>query len=721
MAKRTQRDDDLYTPGRPAQRSRQAHSAGGSTGESSKKAGRGAVACLDNLEDLPSRQLKRKVDRLEEIIASLAAGRAVPPSPAVLSPSPSPEPARAASKRVSVSSKTGSPAPAGNTRRAKDAVVDALTRALLSASVTPDVSSLVVDAAALTNDLRIVEDQHVAPLPFYTCPTPESFHDVVSAEEFDKTVTAVLPSMAQAQLALSSFFMTANRLLHLVHPSIFLAQCDVFWRTGTVPEQTWLATYFIVCGIGLLVAPDASLAQQHVVPSGPAKELLARTWMDAGRRVLVVNRFLEQPTIEGIRAFCIFLQWFPLEGGRHLQGSLALTATVIAAAYDLQLNRDPSEVAPHLSPLEANQRRRLFWSLYTYDAVIRPILGRAWQPFDAEDISVAFPLDSIAGEPAAPGPSPVALYQAAVHNFRISRLLARGRTPTIEEISSILDELEKFLAENADNSVPLASARSSYCRLHRFAASAGLTTESQDFYAAQCFTALLQSVDSPELAHPACAALVLLRVFSTSIAAAVDLNEQSYVMAGADPYNHQLFDLLRILRTRMFPSQVHRLIQRAVVIIEHLLPRPDEPLQLGPSFCSSDSVSEYSLDSSKLPTPSTAGFTPDGFAVVSDLAVLQAAASQVYASPELPALPAPVIPPVVAALQQAAMMPPPVPAVGRTEPPVLRTSRPALSVFTTVAPPAPATKALTPLVSPWIDAAITPSRYAGDWQWDGFA
>lgn len=210
-------------------------------------------------------------------------------------------------------------------------------------------------------------------------------------------------------------------------------------------------------------------------------------------------------------------------------------------------------------------------------------------------------------------------------------------------------------------------------------------------------------------------------------------------MAGADPYNHQLFDLLRILRTRMFPSQVHRLIQRAVVIIEHLLPRPDEPLQLGPSFCSSDSVSEYSLDSSKLATPSTAGFTPDGFAVrtqpclcrietesagaqvVSDLAVLQAAASQVYASPELPPPPAPIVPPVVAALQQAAMMPPPVPAASRNEPPVLRTSRPALSVFTTVAPPAPATKALTPLVSPWIDAAITPSRYAGDWQWDGFA
>lgn len=120
-------------------------------------------------------------------------------------------------------------------------------------------------------------------------PHPAALYVPISSEEYRRDVEGVLPTLTQAQLTLTAYFALSNGFLRLIHPPTFLAQCDQYWRTRQTPEPNWLATYLIVCAYGLLAAPDAQDSVHSMLPAGPAKELLARTWFDAARRVLAAN------------------------------------------------------------------------------------------------------------------------------------------------------------------------------------------------------------------------------------------------------------------------------------------------------------------------------------------------------------------------------------------------------------------------------------------------
>ncbi|GAA6048270.1 hypothetical protein JCM3770_006513 [Rhodotorula araucariae] len=751
MAKR-QRDDD-YAPGR-IQRGK-SDPAASSPAARNPAGGRGAVACLqcrtrksvcsltgpacegclkrgepdacsfqamiwiDDPEDLPSRQLKRKVDRLEELLQRIAA-EPRDETPPDLDPSQVPpdlDPSQVPPDRTRASSAPAAPyvaPPLPYDSIARDRAADTLTRALLNDQDVPEISALTLDASALSAELRQVEREHAPPLPFFNLPTPASLHAHVSPEDYEKTVNAVSPTLPQAQFALSAFFALANPLLRLVHAPTFLAQCDTFWRTGAMPEPTWLATYLTACGLGLLLSPDPGAGQQNVVPAGAAKELLARTWTDAGRRVLAANDALLQPTVESVRAFILILLWWVVDGARYVESSLSLSASFVSAVFDLQLNRDPKEVTPHVAPVEANIRRRLFWSLYTFESITRPMLGKSWQPFDENEISVAFPSDTLDGEPATPGATQSVLYEVGVLNFRISKVLTtRKGTPT-EDVAQILAALKNFLHVHRDETFVGAMARYAYHRVHRFAARSGMTTAADDDFAVEVFADLLASIDSPEMGSNVLAPFILLRILAAAVTSAVDLEGMSFAQAGTIPFTHHLVELLHFLRSRAFVPKVERMVRRGVAILEHLLPRPEEPVWLGPSLMS-DSASDFSLASSKLATPSTVSSAPEGYGVYprAHAAVYQA---QEYFSAHAAPLSFPA--PAVAASQHASLMPPPSHGFSH-QPMAVRTLRPTLSLHTTVAPPAPATKALTPVVvSPWIDAAITPSRYFGDYQWN---
>ncbi|GAA5907177.1 hypothetical protein JCM8208_006713 [Rhodotorula glutinis] len=746
MAKR-RRDDHDYAPKAASARSNRAASPRArSKGASPRPAvpGRGTVACLqcrtrksvcsltgpacdgcqlrgetdncsfqallwiDNPEDLPSRQLKRKLDRLEELMALVSADSA--PSIASTSPAP-PERPRASSAPV-----TGPPAllvPVTVDGAARDRAADTLMRHILGGSNVPDLGALDLDSASLSAYLRQIDLEEAPPLPYYNLPTPASLHASITPEEYERTVTAVAPTLAQAQLSLSAFFATANGLFRLVHPSTFLAQCDTFWRTHAAPEPAWLATYLVACGLGLMLSPDPSVGKENVVvPSGAAKELLARTWVDAGRRVLAAIDALVQPTVESVRAFSLLLHWWMVEGGRYLEATLSLTGSVVSGLFDLQLHRDPREVAPHLSPVEANLRRRLFWTLYSYECVARPMLGKAWQPFDEDEISVDFPVDSIGGEPDASEPISTAHAQAGMLNRRVSKALTSRKGTSPDEVSVILDDLDEFLNEHGDNVFVAALARYSYHRLHRFAARACYTSEAQDRLAVQHLGNLFASIDSAGMEDAAAAPYILLRILASAVCTAVDLNGLPVANADASPSRRQLDELLHFVRTRPLVPKVTRMVRRAVVIVEHLVPRsrPCESVPFGPAF-TAESMSEFSLaSSSELPTPSTAGPAPEGFACAFPDPRAFHHGHHFYGE-QL----APPSPPVDAPSQHPAPMGPP----SSTASQPFRTSRPALSLFTTVAPPASSAKALTPLtLSPWIDAAVTPSRYAGDFLWN---
>lgn len=180
------------------------------------------------------------------------------------------------------------------------------------------------------------------------------------------------------------------------------------------------------------------------------------------------------------------------EGARYAEAALNVSVAVVSSAFDLQLNRDPTDVDPSLPEHEAEIRRRIFWTIYVFEAMVRPMLGKFWHPFDEEDIAVRMPG---ADEPG----SPAAYYQAASLNSRVSKLITRPKGATSSAVSALFDDLERFLDANQQNPLAIAMARFSYYRLHRFATTLEMTTHNRRVNAAAVFGETHRSLQSSKI------------------------------------------------------------------------------------------------------------------------------------------------------------------------------------------------------------------------------
>ncbi|GEM07332.1 fungal specific transcription factor [Rhodotorula toruloides] len=682
-----------------------------------------ALIWIENLDDLPSRQLKRKVDRLEALLRGLAntpglpGAHTIPPPPTACSlpvpASPPPSvPQRPSSAPGSV--ETAMPPSPTMDERARSEACKALVRAFLSDEYVLDEPLLGIDPVALSAQLRAVGTCHLTAFPAHRIPTPASLHDTLSADDYRQTVQAVLPTRAQAYVALEAYLADGNSVLRLLNPPTFLRQCETFWATGRVPEANWLATYLIACASGLYGLDRSSEAGQDALPTGAPQELLARTWADAGRRVLSANKFLVKPTVEGIRAFSLLLPWWSAEGCRYFEEALTVSASVVASAYELNLHRDPDEVAAHLSPAEKNDRRRIFWTLYVFESMARPVLGKTYLPFDEDAITARYPDEPVEGETPSSPSSPNVIFTAAALNARVSRLMVRRQAVSRDDVLHALDELDSFIGRYEDRPLATAMSRYSYNRLYRFAARIGLSNREQDVAAAKHFRDLLLMVESMRRSPVRGNPLVLLRIVAAAIDAAVDLHATA---AFPRSLRHQLANFVNSLRSPFYDPVLARMAARAIVILDHALDRHAQKESAHQQGWS-DSASTMSLTPSKTTTPTTGGtysdcttFFPTDYSQHFP---------QLYQQPIFSAPPP--------AVSYFAYAPPPMhqhqhqpnPHPHFAVPPVpqtIRPTRPALSVYTTVAPPAQGTKLSTPIHSPWIDTATTPTRYAAAYQW----
>ncbi|BGP55372.1 hypothetical protein JCM8202v2_002973 [Rhodotorula sphaerocarpa] len=672
----------------------------------------------DNLDDLPSRQLKRKVDQLETLLQSL------PSAADVLSPPlPSPPLPDAAAGNETGRTSPSAPAPAnGKPVRMQDC--DALVRMLLSDCAPPSLASLDLDVADLSAKLRRDELDHPSRHPIFDAPHPAALHARVSEEEYQHHVEHVLPSVAQAQLALTSYFTLSNGFLRLIHPPTFLAQCEVYWSTGFTADGNWVATYLLVCGYGLLAAPDGDdRVRRQLLPHGLEKEPLARTWFEAARQVLAVNHFNGKESVEGVRAFVLLVQWWMTEGARYAEATLAVSVTVVSTAFDLQLNRDPDEVDPSLPPHEAETRRAIFWTLYVFESMVRPMLGKAWHPFDDDDISVRRPQPEDANSPAH-------LYEAAILNARISKLINRRKMLSPDAVSAVFDDVEAFLETRQHSPLVTAMARFSYNRLHRFARQTGLSNAQRDESAARVLSELLESIRRAS-ESPDCPAIVLLRAFSAAIASAAELCRTPHVLLSTSAAGSQLLRLLDDLPHLPFPPPHSRLIRRANLVLRALLPRPEEappfdissypgevinfafdPLQLDASGTEPTDAHcpVYPLSNGFVATEHYLPDTPDSMPPpISDRAATRRPSMQYEGHPSAQAG----IP-----YRWAASLPADQPPLDLAEP--SPGDRPVLSVSTSILPPQPPLKLATPFPGLWVDAAITPSRYIDGQPWERF-
>ncbi|GAA5877465.1 hypothetical protein JCM8547_001081 [Rhodosporidiobolus lusitaniae] len=178
-----------------------------------------------------------------------------------------------------------------------------------------------------------------------------------------------------------------------------LAEEDPAKREAAV-DPLFVATLMGACASGL-----ASMTDKQAVQRGfPAKDRapIVEKWTQAAVLSLVAGRFMEEPSIEGTRAVVVlsslYIEQF-MTSGETIAAGMSLLSLAVHAAFALNLHRDPAQKGKaQYSFAECEDRRRLFWCLFTLCMSITTGTSRTWSQFDLRQIDCKFPLDCFDAE-----------------------------------------------------------------------------------------------------------------------------------------------------------------------------------------------------------------------------------------------------------------------------------------------------------------------------------
>ncbi|GAA6060072.1 hypothetical protein JCM10212_003033 [Sporobolomyces blumeae] len=395
-----------------------------------------ALLWIEDVETLPSRQLRRKLDALEAFIGSLPSVVPVPltpKSPTAVTSSPSPPGSEAPDL------------PANSVPTPHVAARNSLARSLFVNANLSDVIVPGVDPARLDYELRRIETSHI-----------------LSKRRPDPTAPTSLPTHAQAHLAICFYSSNLNPVFRLVHEPWFFRDCQAFWSSGVVPSPTWLALYFATCAAGFKVASEEAGAQVGL-KEGELAILGDKCWQEA-RQVLESEGFPLASSIEHVQ-IAILLALSSLHGDDYnVSRASALISTASMAALDLDLTSDPYEMAGNVTPFQVEMRRRTFWTLY-------PL-------YLSNDAYLPSGLLSPAGVSATTRPMPSSPTSSifAASNLAVRTMKAVSSSFTRAKLDGLLSETDAFLRVAQDEVVPASILWASRYRLVEAATAVGITT-----------------------------------------------------------------------------------------------------------------------------------------------------------------------------------------------------------------------------------------------------
>ncbi|GAA5919563.1 hypothetical protein JCM1841_001016 [Sporobolomyces salmonicolor] len=551
---------------------------------------------VDNAEDLPSRQLKAKLDRLETLVNTLHT-RPIP------TPSPTPSPITF-EQPTTLFFPEVEPDPIDVPSPSLARARDAMCRALFVNVDLRRVELAGADKMLLEAKLRCIDEDCRATQypPSYT--------------------TSALPTPAQAYFAVSVYFAVVNSSFRLVHAPTFVRDCHEFWSNSTIPSNTWIATYLAVCAAGLQAAVETKMTLRHSELKTEELSLLAGKCWDESRRVLENEGFPLQATHESILA-CAILVFASLQGdAQSFAKAAALSTLAASAAYDLELHRDPYELAPNLSPLEIEMRRRTFWAFYTFEAITVPLLGNPGFAFDESDISVRHPLylpdetylslgfPDLKGLGVASGPcgaiSSTAIFSFASANRRIFALSKSTKAPGRDDIANLWGEL--YALESSTGSNPLAAAlfHFSCVRLRALVVELDVVDTARDELAVDHLGTLLKIASSTAFAEvsPAERFLVLALAGAAAVSEAFDSHTFGDAFVGSAQRRRNLHAFVSTLGSSFWPASLQRTVARCSAVIFYLLGEGPKPfLEPSPSLASSSLATPSDIT---LPSPASA-------------------------------------------------------------------------------------------------------------------
>ncbi|GAA5851654.1 hypothetical protein JCM9279_002533 [Rhodotorula babjevae] len=159
-------------------------------------------------------------------------------------------------------------------------------------------------------------------------------------------------------------------------------------------DPLFVAILLAACASGL-----ASMTTQQAQAQGfpDNRSAIVERWIGAAMLSLVAGKFMEQPSLDGIRAAAIiaslYLEQF-MTTGETMSAGMSLLSLAVNAVFSLGLHLDPSRSSKEqLSFANCEERRRLFWCIFSLSTSVTSGTSRACSGFDLRQINCMFPLD----------------------------------------------------------------------------------------------------------------------------------------------------------------------------------------------------------------------------------------------------------------------------------------------------------------------------------------
>ncbi|BGP16633.1 hypothetical protein JCM10213v2_004635 [Rhodosporidiobolus nylandii] len=243
-----------------------------------------------------------------------------------------------------------------------------------------------LDTDAPTSDrtagIRRAATTNAALSLFPTSSTPTTTQELV----------ARVPPKALVATAVSSYFHMIDWYINPLTREQYQQHEDVVFAavasSGSTPAPAFsLAICFAVWALGLFASqPEPAYASYSRMD-------LAIALVELSRNALAIGRFLEQPSLDAVRAVILLATHYAvLAPGDDGGAGIGLLALAVQACLQLELHRDPDRIGG-LSFAEAEDRRRIFFCVSVKDVEIASVMGRRFTLLHARDTDTKIPLD----------------------------------------------------------------------------------------------------------------------------------------------------------------------------------------------------------------------------------------------------------------------------------------------------------------------------------------
>ncbi|KAL8278780.1 hypothetical protein RQP46_008849 [Phenoliferia psychrophenolica] len=211
-------------------------------------------------------------------------------------------------------------------------------------------------------------------------------------------IVAFLPNQEESEALLEIYIQHPFNLIS------FRSKCDELLDVLALPPEErdqridlgFVATFCASCAAGMErvvrgSAPLTKLGPQYETLE--VRKMLWNKWSKGAMMALTAARFVEDPTIEAIRAVMIITtQSLWISPGEMSGAALGLLSIAVQGAFAIGMHRDPGRNNKYTF-LEAEDRRSVFWNLFSQCMTSTWIFGCSWHQFDISRIDCAMPLD----------------------------------------------------------------------------------------------------------------------------------------------------------------------------------------------------------------------------------------------------------------------------------------------------------------------------------------